>query len=76
MPIFEYRCNACNEISEFIVFRKDERLSCSKCGGHDLVKVMSAHNTPSTGRAMDSQVGGGCCGSPGACGSPGSCCSS
>ena len=75
MPIFEYRCNACNEVSEFIILGKELKLSCSKCGSHDLTKLMSAHNAPASGRGPVEQTLGGCCGAPGSCGSPGSCCS-
>ena len=77
MPIFEYHCNACNEVSEFLVLGKEEVLSCAKCGSRDLVKLMSAHNTNnSLGPGFaEPQSPGGCCGSPGSCGTPGSCCS-
>jgi putative FmdB family regulatory protein len=76
MPIFEYRCNACNEVSEFLVLGKEEVLSCAKCGSQDLVKQMSAHNAPAAStRGPAEQASGGCCGAPGSCGSPGSCCS-
>ncbi|MGD0235052.1 MAG: FmdB family zinc ribbon protein [Syntrophorhabdales bacterium] len=75
MPIFEYRCNACNEVSEFLVLGKEEVLSCRKCGSQDLVRLMSAHNAPASVRGPVEQASGGCCGAPGSCGSPGSCCS-
>lgn len=75
MPIFEYRCNACNEVSEFLVLGKDEVISCSKCGSRDLLKLMSAHNAPASAHGLVEQGSGGCCGAPGSCGSPGSCCS-
>ena len=75
MPIFEYRCNACNEVSEFLVLGKEEVLSCRKCGSQDLAKLMSAHNAPASTRGPVEQASGGCCGAPGSCGSPGSCCS-
>jgi putative FmdB family regulatory protein len=75
MPIFEYRCNACNEVSEFLVLGKEELPSCGKCGSQDLVKLMSVHNAPASQRGPMEQASGGCCGAPGSCGSPGSCCS-
>jgi putative FmdB family regulatory protein len=75
MPIFEYRCNACNEVSEILVLSKEDSATCNKCGGKDLVKLMSAHSAPATTRTAMDEAPGGCCGSPGSCGTPGSCCS-
>ena len=75
MPIFEYRCSECSEVSEFIVLGKEETLSCRKCGSQNLVKLMSAHNAPASGRSPAEPASSGCCGAPGSCGSPGSCCS-
>jgi putative FmdB family regulatory protein len=78
MPIFEYRCEKCGQVSEFIVLGKQETLTCKGCGSEDLVKLMSAHNVsmgdsaPSFSPPPD-MCGG--CGSPGSCGMPGSCCS-
>ncbi len=75
MPIYEYRCNGCGEINELLVFGDKEELSCKKCNGKDLVKLMSAANVSNTsGPSFSGHGGGGCCGSPNSCGSPGSCC--
>ncbi len=76
MPIYEYRCEKCGEISEFIILGKQEQLQCKQCGSQELVKVLSAHNTvASTVDAFSASSSGGCCGAPGSCGTPGSCCS-
>jgi putative FmdB family regulatory protein len=75
MPIFEYRCNACLEVSEFLVLGKEEKLTCKRCGSEDLAKLMSAHSAPASDRGPVEQSSGGCCGAPGSCGTPGSCCS-
>ena len=74
MPIYEYKCGTCGEISEFIVFNKDEPLLCKQCGSTDLTKLLSAHNTGRSNQASFSPDSGSCCGSPGSCGMPGSCC--
>lgn len=78
MPIYEYKCDTCGSISEFIVFGSEEGLACKSCKGTDLTKLMSAHNTKGSGDSgpMDFGAGmGGCCGSgPGSCGAPGGCC--
>ncbi len=74
MPIYEYKCEDCGVISEFIVFSADEDVACRSCGSVKLTKLMSAHNTSvSSGSSMPDF--GGCCGSPGSCGTPGGCCS-
>ncbi len=76
MPIFEYRCGKCGEVSEFIVLGAQEGLACRKCGSEDLVKLMSAHNVSAGSPSFSSPTpAGGCCGLPGSCGAPGGCCS-
>jgi putative FmdB family regulatory protein len=76
MPIYEYRCNDCAQVSEFIVLGAEEGLACKACGSPKLEKLMSAHNTIGSGGGGGfSMPSGGCCGSPNSCGTPGSCCS-
>ena len=76
MPIYEYRCEKCGEVNEFLILGKQEKLSCKQCGGEDLTKLLSAHNTSSAPMKQVAEPGsGGCCGSPNSCGAPGSCCS-
>ncbi len=74
MPIYEYKCEECGTVSEFIVFSDNEPLHCKSCKSADLTKLMSAHNTTSTAPQPTAMPAGGCCGSPGACGTPGACC--
>ena len=76
MPIYEYRCETCGQVNEFLILGKLEQLLCKECGSEDLTKLLSAHNTvvaPSHGPTEPSS--GGCCGTPNSCGTPGSCCS-
>jgi putative FmdB family regulatory protein len=76
MPIYEYRCAKCGEVSEFLILGKQKQLNCKQCGSEELIKLVSAHNTsvrPS--QDSDDSRSGGCCGSPHSCGAPGSCCS-
>jgi len=75
MPIYEYRCEKCGELNEFLVLGKDDDLRCKKCSSKDLIKLMSAPNISSIERAPVTEQGsGGCCGTPNSCNSPGSCC--
>ncbi len=44
MPIYEYRCQQCGSISEFLVSRiggTPADLKCSHCGGEKLSKALS-----------------------------------
>jgi putative FmdB family regulatory protein len=75
MPIYEYRCEKCGQMNEFLILKKEEALRCKQCGSEDLTRLLSTHNTvinPSRGSDPSS---GSCCGTPNSCGSPGSCCS-
>jgi putative FmdB family regulatory protein len=74
MPIYEYKCDKCGAVSEFIVFGDDDTLQCKSCASTELTKLMSAHNTAGPSPQFSGMPTGGCCGSPGSCGTPGSCC--
>ncbi|MCL5023140.1 MAG: zinc ribbon domain-containing protein [Nitrospirae bacterium] len=41
MPVFEYKCNACGEDFEKLVFGK-QGVTCPKCGSDDVRKKFSA----------------------------------
>ena len=44
MPIYEFRCESCQEIFEHLAITAGEivELKCPACGGSDLARVMSA----------------------------------
>ena len=75
MPIYEYQCKKCSQVSEFLILGSDPQLICKTCGSSDLLKLMSAHSTLAASRDRDVPLPGGCCGNPNSCGMPGSCCS-
>jgi putative FmdB family regulatory protein len=76
MPIYEYRCEKCGQVNEFLILGKQEPQHCKQCGSEDLTKLLSAHNTSgSSSRELAVPSSGGCCGSPNSCGTPGKCCS-
>ncbi len=43
MPIYEYRCEDCGRISEFLVIRTDEKLTprCNRCKSERMSRVVS-----------------------------------
>ena len=43
MPIYEYRCDECGKISEFLVIKTDEAFApqCKKCKGKKMTRVLS-----------------------------------
>ena len=79
MPLYDYLCLDCAEVSELLVTGSDEEPVCSACGSRNLKKMLSAHSSFSGTRA-GSLPGPGdtpCCGSMPAqagCAGPGSCC--
>lgn len=69
MPIYEYRCNDCGAISEFLVGlgSKGEGLTCKQCGGSQLEKMLSvSHSVMSEKRSP----GHTCCGREERCATP------
>ena len=72
MPIYEYRCEKCGEVSEFLVGVGQEKteIRCKYCGSKDMSKMISATHV-STGRGIiGSQRGKTCCGRDERCDKP------
>jgi len=79
MPIYEYRCDACNELTEALrrMADADEAMACEHCGSARTRRVLSmfaaqAASTPGGGEVCAPVPSGGCghCGSTrhGSCG--------
>jgi putative FmdB family regulatory protein len=80
MPLFDFVCMQCGQVSEILVTPSMAHLSCPDCGSSKMKKLLSAHSSLS-GAARKGMPGLGdtaCCGSsPGqasGCSGPGSCC--
>ena len=42
MPIYEYQCEACGAVSEYLVGREDdERIQCKVCGASAMNRILS-----------------------------------
>ena len=42
MPIYEYACNACNEIFALLQWTQDEKdTTCPRCGSQNIKKLVS-----------------------------------
>ncbi|MDD3581256.1 MAG: zinc ribbon domain-containing protein [Desulfobacca sp.] len=43
MPIYEYQCQKCKRISDFLILNRDEAFApvCPRCGSQQMVRVMS-----------------------------------
>jgi putative FmdB family regulatory protein len=79
MPLYDYLCLDCAEISELLVTGSNEKPVCCACGSSNLKKMLSAHSSLSGTRAASFPGPGdtSCCGSMPAhagCAGPGSCC--
>lgn len=72
MPIYEYRCDRCGAVSEFLegVGRDGAEKRCPSCGGVDLTRIFSVSNVSSGGNFIGSQGGRTCCGRSGRCDTP------
>ncbi|MBW2063081.1 MAG: zinc ribbon domain-containing protein [Deltaproteobacteria bacterium] len=58
MPIYEFRCLACNEIFE-LLFRSDndeQEMKCPHCQGEELERVLSRTNYLISGSSRESEV--------------------
>lgn len=64
MPIYEYRCNACGKVSEFLegVGQDKAEIKCRFCGNKDLARIFSASYVSSGEHFTGSQADKTCCG--------------
>ena len=60
MPIYEYRCRTCDKKFETIVFGSDADVTCPKCKGGDVERLMSACGFKSGGSFTPSTGASGC----------------
>ncbi len=67
MPIYEYQCRKCNEVSEILQLNRNSKEVCPKCGADALEKLISTVNTSIKGPSSG-------CDMAGSCGVPSSCC--
>ncbi|MFC2072726.1 zinc ribbon domain-containing protein [Chloroflexota bacterium] len=60
MPIYDFRCHVCGEVSEFLVASSADvgTLACSSCGSQNLEKLISA---PSLLKGRGNTAGATCC---------------
>ena len=42
MALYEYKCEDCGVVSEYLVFSESEKLSCKSCGSEKLEKLLSS----------------------------------
>jgi len=74
MPLFEYRCRECGEISEILVqARSKEKPACEHCGSTDLEKLLSTAAVHVRGNGPAACPPGGCCRDLGLCNRPEPC---
>jgi putative FmdB family regulatory protein len=64
MPLYEYKCAACSEITEFLegVMQEKAIRQCSSCGSVDLTRILSKGVSSRMGQIIGSQGGKTCCG--------------
>ena len=79
MPLFDYICLDCENLSEILVTSSEDQPQCQACGSTNLEKMISPHSSLS-GASISKFPGSGdtpCCGftpTHAGCAGPGSCC--
>jgi putative FmdB family regulatory protein len=69
MPIYEYKCHVCGEVSEFLISGSSERSapSCPGCGNRNLERMISAPNLLKNSTTASGKT---CCGREERCETP------
>ena len=72
MPLYEYRCNRCGSISEFLVGVSSEKqqVRCESCGSEDVRKILSRANFVSAESVPAGAAAQTCCGREERCAHP------
>lgn len=67
MPIYEFKCNKCNNVFESLCFKSDgsDRGPCPRCGEDDSEKLMSTFSSVHSGSGAGLDAGAAACASPG-----------
>ena len=63
MPIFEFKCNKCENEFETILFRSDDTVKCPDCGSEKVIKLLSTcsfKSSSSTGEVTSSAGSSAC----------------
>ena len=69
MPIYEYRCETCGDVSEYLVgLGDDERIQCKVCGASGMARILSASSF--TLQSPGRMLGRTCCGREERCEAP------
>jgi putative FmdB family regulatory protein len=79
MPLYDFYCSDCGQISEVLISGSNDHPVCGSCGGQNLERRLSAHSSLSGARQPKMPKPGdtGCCGTSigeAGCAGPGSCC--
>lgn len=72
MPLYEYRCGACQTRFERIVMGRS-RVSCPECESRDVVKLLSVFSVSTADGSRRSEPASAGCGSCGDPRGPGAC---
>ena len=74
MPIYEYKCNACGDVTEILERGGGNREvpKCENCGSADVEKMLSSFAAVMAGGEGASE--GSCCGLNSPCSDPKRCC--
>jgi len=72
MPIYEYKCKDCGNVSEFLVGVAQEKseIKCSYCNSRRLDKILSQSFVSTDGHMIGAQGGKTCCGRSERCDTP------
>jgi putative FmdB family regulatory protein len=67
MPVYEYRCSACQGVFEKLepISERDEHIECPACGGREARRLVSVFAAFANEAGQTGTLGGGCCGGSG-----------
>ncbi|UCH08067.1 MAG: zinc ribbon domain-containing protein [Deltaproteobacteria bacterium] len=62
MPIYEFKCNKCENVFEQLVFPSDGDIKppCPSCGENDTCRQMSSFSCGSSDKSLSSGFSSGC----------------
>ena len=72
MPIFDFKCHHCGRVSEIIIRRANEEVTCPECGDREMEKMVTSSYTvrQSDNLSRSSAQSGTCCGRSERCQKP------